>query len=433
MVKRKWGNGTVLIRGDTIKIDVSSTEIDNKDIIILDNVNLGEWIYRQYSIVISMLPTYVHVTVVDSKNQCILYDLIGDEYVTHVDVFTHLAFNRRFIVINTKKALGSGFVDIKRAYMHQESTEAVCYYDLNNIEGVQIINLLYSIRIKEPSASVAVGNSNNDGITGLTAPVHGNVKCANTMASLNVDDSNVVTVKDSSINTLSDDVDDSSINTVVDSDVMTPIVSSTNSTLDNNMVPVVDSTNSTLNSNVITSVAGSSDTLDNNVVPVAGSSNTMDSDVMTPIVSSTNSTLVDADINTLDGDLLPLFDSEIYTLIDDLLSRGYNGINTVADSDVMNPGVDSGNSAVADSGDNRIEDDVIVVDDDEMTDDDVILVHDDEMTDDDVILVDDVDDFNLAADNVEDLCTPQGENNEGGSIFEVFYQYFKQLSESDEI
>ncbi|GFE53199.1 spherical body protein, putative [Babesia ovis] len=137
------------------EIDISSTDSNAAELVVLANLRRGCWLYTQYSIMTTIHPRDVFVNVVDSQMGKVLFVTKEDVYVTHVEVFEHIGQGWKYVVVNLKKLDWNNYTnddsDIKEVYKRIDDEGNIAYLDLRILCRWPYINMLYNIKIDDGS------------------------------------------------------------------------------------------------------------------------------------------------------------------------------------------------------------------------------------------------------------------------------------------
>ncbi|ORM41948.1 uncharacterized protein BXIN_0552 [Babesia sp. Xinjiang] len=129
----------------TVNIDISSTDIIIPEIIILDNLRRGDWLYRQYSVMPAMEQNYIYIGIIDSMKGCEIYKETNDTFVTHVEVFFHVDIGTQYVVININRRRDSDYGNNKRLYRSFNMEQRTQYVDLTDFWVDPYLEMLYNI------------------------------------------------------------------------------------------------------------------------------------------------------------------------------------------------------------------------------------------------------------------------------------------------
>ncbi|GFE53184.1 spherical body protein, putative [Babesia ovis] len=138
------------------EIDISSTDSNAAELVVLANLRRGCWLYTQYSMVPLYGPRYRFIKVVNKKAKQEIYQEGEQMYVTYVEVFDHVHQGWQYVVVNLRKLDGNNYTnddygDIKEVYKRIDDEGNIAYLDLRILCRWPYINMLYNIKIDDGS------------------------------------------------------------------------------------------------------------------------------------------------------------------------------------------------------------------------------------------------------------------------------------------
>ncbi|EDO07196.1 uncharacterized protein BBOV_IV008420 [Babesia bovis T2Bo] len=133
-----------------IQIDVSCNHAAMPEIIFLANLQRGCWYYSQYTIADLGNSQFKKVNVADSKRDYIIYSSDNNEIVTHVEIFEHIIYGWKYVVVNKVFVdLSNEMVEFKdenhKVYKCIHDGDNVRYYDLDAFWVDPYISMLHNI------------------------------------------------------------------------------------------------------------------------------------------------------------------------------------------------------------------------------------------------------------------------------------------------
>ncbi|GFE55655.1 spherical body protein, putative [Babesia ovis] len=90
----------------TLNIDISKPDNEMPDVVILNNLKVGDWLYTQYSLVVLRYWDYIRMSVINSEYSCVIYRPQYREMLSHVEVFRNLKGGIEYVVVNINVAQG---------------------------------------------------------------------------------------------------------------------------------------------------------------------------------------------------------------------------------------------------------------------------------------------------------------------------------------
>ncbi|ORM39497.1 uncharacterized protein BXIN_2891 [Babesia sp. Xinjiang] len=133
-----------------VEIDISNNESITPHVIVLANLRRGDWLYSQHSIVPFIYRTRAIVKVVNSTDNCEIYQMVDERRVTHIEIFDHVKHGWQYVVINIVGQAGIGLRHIKKIYKRIDDSNFVAYFDLSKFWINPYIDMLYNIDTLEP-------------------------------------------------------------------------------------------------------------------------------------------------------------------------------------------------------------------------------------------------------------------------------------------
>ncbi|ORM39688.1 uncharacterized protein BXIN_0073 [Babesia sp. Xinjiang] len=139
------------IERTTVIIDISKTEVNVAELIVLANLKRGDWLYTQYTISPVRDQLFLFVRVINSVTGSELYQVEDSTFITHVEVFDNVTYGWQYVVVNYERSLGKGIKGFQKVYVRQNGERGVIYIDLSNFWPDSYIQMLYNINTFAPN------------------------------------------------------------------------------------------------------------------------------------------------------------------------------------------------------------------------------------------------------------------------------------------
>ncbi|GFE53602.1 spherical body protein, putative [Babesia ovis] len=134
-------------------IDISSHEVNTPYLIIMANLERGQWLYTQYTVVPLVDQLFLSHMVVNSHVNSELYRVRENEFVSHVELFKNSDSRIQYVVVNVTKYINHSLppyritTEIKRLYKLYCMDGNWGYLDLTDSITDEYLDILYNIPV----------------------------------------------------------------------------------------------------------------------------------------------------------------------------------------------------------------------------------------------------------------------------------------------
>ncbi|GIX66331.1 uncharacterized protein BcabD6B2_57670 [Babesia caballi] len=138
-----------------IVVDVSSTSTQEREVFILSNLRRGDWLYSQYAVVPHEDQAKRFVSVKDSAIDMDIYQVEGDQFVTHVEVFKHIEQGWQYVVVHIQLKAGYVSTDVTKIYKRVVDEVTTGYFDMEFLGTDMFLEMLHNISSEPQPSDVA--------------------------------------------------------------------------------------------------------------------------------------------------------------------------------------------------------------------------------------------------------------------------------------